>query len=37
MKLISVIMPVYNVAEYVEASIISVLKQNFDNFELLKK
>ena len=35
MKLISVIMPVYNVAEYVEASIISVLKQNFDNFELL--
>lgn len=33
--LISVIMPVYNVVEYVEKSIISLLNQSYDNLEIL--
>ena len=32
---ISIIMPVYNVEKYVAASIDSVLKQSFGNFELI--
>lgn len=33
--LISVIIPVYNKAEYVEDCILSVVSQNFDNFEVI--
>lgn len=35
MKKVSVIMPVYNVEEYVEQAIMSVLKQTYSNFELI--
>ena len=35
MKLVSVIVPVYNVAKYIAATVESVLAQTYDNFELL--
>lgn len=35
MKLVSVIVPVYNVEEYIESSIQSILQQTYENFELL--
>lgn len=35
MPLISIIVPVYNVNKYIQESIISVLKQGFDSFELI--
>ena len=35
MELISVIMPVYNVSKYVGASIESILKQTYSNFEFI--
>ena len=35
MPIVSVIMPVYNTAKYVEAAVESVLAQTFTNFELL--
>ena len=34
-KLISIIMPVYNVENYIEKAVLSVLKQTYANFELL--
>lgn len=35
LKLVSVIVPVYNVAKYITATIQSVLSQTYENFELL--
>ena len=34
-EIISVIMPVYNAEKYLEKSISSVLKQSYDNLELI--
>ena len=34
-KLISIILPVYNVENYIEKAVLSVLKQTYVNFELL--
>ena len=35
MALISIVMPVYNAGEYLERAVESILKQTFDDFELL--
>ena len=34
-KLVSVIIPAYNSANYIEATIVSVLEQSYENFELI--
>lgn len=34
-KLVSIIMPLYNCEKYIESTIISVISQNYTNFELL--